>query len=112
MKRESLNLYSDVDLISFDLSRRLDFHLKGATLALAIKRGVFFEITYSTALTGPHCFLPFSIFNCVHTDSTTRRHLISNAMNIIRATNGKNIIITSEAKKALDIRNPYDIAAL
>lgn len=78
------------------MSRRLDFALKRPSVSQAIARGIHFEITYSTALK----------------DTSNRRHLISNAMTLVRATKGKNIIISSEAKVALDIRGPYDIMNL
>jgi len=78
------------------MSRRLDFALKRPSVSQAIARGIHFEITYSTALK----------------DTSNRSHLISNAMTLVRATKGKNIIISSEAKVALDIRGPYDIMNL
>jgi RNase P/RNase MRP subunit p30 len=45
-------------------------------------------------------------------DAASRRQLISNAQNLVRVTRGKNIIITSEAQKAMELRGPYDIVNL
>ncbi|ORY01412.1 ribonuclease P protein subunit p30 [Basidiobolus meristosporus CBS 931.73] len=86
----------EVDIISLELSTRLPFYLKHSTVGLAIERGIHFEISYSA---------------CIK-DSTARRHLISNAINLIRVTRGKNIIVTSEAQRAMELRGPYDIINL
>ena len=69
------------------------------TLSLAIQRGVKFEICYASAI--------------LATDGgASRRNLISNATQLIRATRGKGIIISSEAQKALACRGPWDIINL
>eukprot|EP00123_Amoebidium_parasiticum_P011525 comp20763_c0_seq1/m.27231 comp20763_c0_seq1/g.27231 ORF comp20763_c0_seq1/g.27231 comp20763_c0_seq1/m.27231 type:complete len:280 (-) comp20763_c0_seq1:272-1111(-) len=87
---------ADIDVISFDMAKRLPYFLKRPPVGQALERGIFFEICYSAALQ----------------DSTARRYLISNAQHIIRATQGRNIIISSQAAKALDLRGPYDIINL
>jgi len=86
----------DVDIISLDFSTRLPFYLKLPMVNLAIERGIHFEITYGASLR----------------DNSARKYLISNAANLVRVTRGKNIIISSEAQKALEIRGPYDIINL
>lgn len=40
----------DVDIITFDLSKRLPFRLKPALLQAAVKRGLHLEICYAAAL--------------------------------------------------------------
>ena len=40
----------DVDIIAFDLSKRLPFRLKPALLQAAVKRGLHLEICYAAAL--------------------------------------------------------------
>lgn len=45
-------------------------------------------------------------------DNNERRHLMSNALHLIRTTKGRNLIITSEARKAMEIRGPYDVVNL
>lgn len=88
----------DCDLISLDLSVRLPYHFKMKTLAAAIARGLRFEICYGPGVTG--------------SGMEARRNLIGNAMALIRATRGRGIIISSEAKRALAIRAPADVINL
>ena len=45
-------------------------------------------------------------------DSTAKRHLISNAVNLIRVTKGRNIIVSSQALNAMETRGPYDVTNL
>ncbi|RIB09478.1 RNase P subunit p30-domain-containing protein [Gigaspora rosea] len=86
----------EIDIISLEMGSRLTFYLKHSIVGLAIERGIFFEISYAPAIR----------------DSTSRRHLISNAQNLVRVSRGKNIIITSEAQRAMELRGPYDIVNL
>ncbi|CAG8538630.1 3081_t:CDS:2, partial [Scutellospora calospora] len=86
----------EIDLISLEMGSRLPFYLKHSIVGLAIERGIFFEISYAPAIR----------------DATSRRHLISNAQNLVRVSRGKNIIITSEAQRAMELRGPYDIINL
>jgi len=86
----------DVDIISLDMGQRIEYPLRHTTIKLAVDRGIHFEITLSDCLK----------------DSGCRRYLIYNAMNLVRVTRGKNIIISSAAEKLMDIRSPYDIANL
>jgi len=41
-----------VDIISFDLTEKLPFHLKRGPVTEAIKKGIMFEVTYSQAIEG------------------------------------------------------------
>lgn len=86
----------DVDIISLDMSGRMPFNIKHTTVGMAIARGVYFEITYSGSLR----------------DSNSRKYLISNAANLVRVTRGKNVLLSSQARRALDVRGPYDVANL
>lgn len=83
----------DCDIISLDLTQRFPFHFKFKTLSEAIKLGKKFEICYSQGLLG---------------DSMPRRTLISNATQLIRATRGRGLLISSEAKSAVHCRGPWD----
>ena len=89
----------ECDLISLDLSIRFPFYFKHTTLASALQRGVKFEICY-----GP------GILNS--DGGASRRNLISNATQLIRATRGRGIVISSEAKRALACRGPADVVNL
>ncbi|ORY80411.1 RNase P subunit p30-domain-containing protein [Protomyces lactucae-debilis] len=86
----------EVDIISIDLSQRLPYYLKHATLGSAISRGLFIEIAYAPSLT----------------DMSSRRQLLSNASAIVRASRGRGLLITSGATQALGLRSPYDIINL
>ncbi|WEW58438.1 RNA-binding RNA processing protein rpp1 [Emydomyces testavorans] len=88
----------DCDIISLDLSVRLPFHFKFKTLSAAISRGVRFEICYGPGVTG--------------SGLESRRNLIGNAIALVRATRGRGIIISSEAKQALGVRAPWDVINL
>ena len=69
------------------------------TLSLALQRGIKFEICYAAGV--------------LSTDGgLSRRNLISNATQLIRATRGRGIIISSEATKALACRGPLDVINL
>lgn len=69
------------------------------TLSLALQRGIKFEICYAAGVLGADGGL-------------SRRNLISNATQLIRATRGRGIIISSEAKRALACRGPWDVVNL
>ncbi|KAL2216300.1 putative ribonuclease P complex subunit Pop2 [Thermoascus aurantiacus ATCC 26904] len=88
----------DCDLISLDLSVRLPYHFKMKTLAAAVARGIRFEICYGPGVTG--------------SGLEARRNLIGNAMALIRATRGRGIIVSSEARRALGVRAPWDVINL
>lgn len=88
----------ECDLISLDLNCRLPFILRFKTMAAALQRGVRFEICYSGGVLGG--------------GPETRRNLISGATALIRATRGRGIIISSEAKNVLGLRGPWDVVNL
>lgn len=86
----------ECDLISLDLSTRFPFYFNHTTLGNALQRGIKFEVCYAPGL--------------LNSDGgVSRRNLISNATQIIRATRGRGLIISSEAKRALACRGPADI---
>ena len=62
-------------------------------LSEAIKSGKRFELSYAQGVMG---------------DSGMRRNLISNATQLIRASRGRGLIISSEAKAAVACRGPWD----
>lgn len=45
-------------------------------------------------------------------DESTRVVAMTNMVNIIKATGGKNLIVSSHAGEASKHRTPYDVAAL
>ncbi|KAF9894302.1 hypothetical protein FE257_007805 [Aspergillus nanangensis] len=88
----------ECDVISLDLSVRQPYHFKFKMLSAAIARGIRFEICYGPGVTG--------------SGLEARRNLIGNAMALIRATRGRGIIVSSEARRALGIRGPADVINL
>lgn len=89
----------DCDLISLDLTQRFAFHFSQfKLLSLAIDRGVKFEICYSPGI--------------LATDQNARRNLISNTIQILRATRGRGIVVSSESKRAIGCRSPWDVINL
>ncbi|KAJ3416642.1 Ribonuclease P protein subunit p30 [Chytridiales sp. JEL 0842] len=86
----------DVDIISLEMGTRLPFYIKATTVNQAIQRGIYFEVSY-----GP-----------MVRDSNARRHLITNTLSLVRVTKGKNIILSSEANRAMNIRGPHDLINL
>jgi len=85
----------DCDIISLNLAIRYPFPFKFKTFGSALDRGVKFEISYGPGMSSR--------------DSEARKNLIQNAANLVRATRGRGIIISSEASNALGCRAPHDI---
>lgn len=88
----------DCDIISMDMTQRLGFFFKFKMLSQAIERGIKFEICYSPGVMAK--------------DSSARRNLIMNTTQLIRASRGRGLIISSEAKSAVGCRAPWDIINL
>ncbi|PVI08114.1 PHP domain-like protein [Periconia macrospinosa] len=87
----------DVDIISLDLTQKFGTHFKFPMLGHAISKGIKIELCYGQAVLG---------------DAIAKRNLIGNATQLIRATRGRGLIISSEAKTLLAARAPGDIINL
>jgi ribonuclease P/MRP protein subunit RPP1 len=88
---------SEHSIISLDLTIRQPFFFKPVPLMTAVKRGVKIEICYAQA---------------TMEGLSARRYFISNVLEIIRATKGRGLILSSEAKSALGVRAPADVVNL
>ncbi|KFY78959.1 hypothetical protein V499_01998 [Pseudogymnoascus sp. VKM F-103] len=88
---------TDAALISLDLTQRFPFHFRPKPLMTAVKRGVRIELCYSQALQG---------------GSVDRRNVIMNVQSIVRATSGRGLVVSSEAKSVLGVRAPADVGNL
>ncbi|XP_014877462.1 ribonuclease P protein subunit p30 isoform X3 [Poecilia latipinna] len=86
--RPNTTEYRAFDLLAIQPTTEKLFH--------AIDRGVVFEVSYASALR----------------DSTMRRYTIANAVCLMESCKGKNVIVSSAAEKALELRGPYDIINL
>jgi RNase P/RNase MRP subunit p30 len=87
---------ADIDLISLEFDSRLPFYIKSSSVSLAMSKGIYFEISYAAAIS----------------DLNARKSLAINSKNLIRATKGKNIIISSNAQNAMQLRGPNDLMNL
>jgi len=118
---QSLN---DVAIISLDMSTRQPFVMRNKTCMVAVDRGVRFEICYSHAFQGP---APPQILGSKgatsngggggdagpgFADARARSAFIGNVISLIRATRGRGIILSSEARSVLGIRAPADVINL
>ncbi|RLN49306.1 hypothetical protein BBJ28_00007192 [Nothophytophthora sp. Chile5] len=65
-------------------------------IAAAIKRSIYFEITYTPCLG----------------DAAGRRYFFSNASNLVRLTGGKHLVFSSGATRDILLRSPYDIVTI
>ncbi|MCJ1310940.1 hypothetical protein MMC25_004608 [Agyrium rufum] len=91
----------ECDLISIDITIRYPFHFRPKTFAPVLNRGLKIELCYSGGVMG-----------AAGDALVARRNAIGNATEIIRATRGRGIVISSEAKKALGVRGPADVINL
>ncbi|KAL6887653.1 RNase P subunit p30 domain-containing protein [Trichoderma longibrachiatum] len=89
----------DIPLISLDMSQHFPFYFRPKPCMAAVSRGVRFELCYAQAL-GPAG------------DARARANFISNATSLVRATRGRGIVISSEAKSAFGLRAPADVVNL
>jgi len=86
----------DIDLITFDYTKKLPTFLKQKTLGAAIKKGVKFEITYGNFLQS----------------GTIRSQFINNSLNLIRASRNQNLVVSSGARSSIECRNFPDVVNL
>lgn len=89
--------YTDYSILSLDLTVRYTFHFKQKTLMTAVNRGVRIELCYAQLTMG---------------DANQRRNVIANVMSIVRATKGRGLVISSEARGVLGVRAPADVGNL
>ncbi|KAI9680108.1 MAG: hypothetical protein M1817_005125 [Caeruleum heppii] len=88
----------NISLISLDLTVRHPYYFKHSICRAAIARGIRFELCYAPGI--------------LASDSAARRNLIGNATQLIRATRGRGIVLSSEAKTAVGLRAPIDVVNL
>ncbi|KAF2772030.1 PHP domain-like protein [Teratosphaeria nubilosa] len=87
----------ECDIISLDLTQRLPYYFRYKMLSEAIKSGKRLEICYAQGLRG---------------DAAARRNLIANATQLIRASRGRGLVVSSEAGSAVGLRGPWDVVNL
>ncbi|KAF7543455.1 hypothetical protein G7Z17_g10729 [Cylindrodendrum hubeiense] len=94
---QSACIHLDIPLISLDLAQHFPFHFRPKNCMTAVTRGVRFEVCYAQALAA---------------DPRGRATFIGNVTNLVRATRGRGIILSSAAKDALSLRAPADVVNL
>ncbi|KAK3904747.1 RNase P subunit p30-domain-containing protein [Staphylotrichum tortipilum] len=95
-------------LVSLDLSAHLGWHVHHRTAMAAVQRGTRFEVCYSQAFgTGSGT----SGVGDVEA-ARQRANFIGNVQMLVRATKGRGIVLSSEARGALGLRAPADVVNL
>ncbi|KAL2199049.1 RNase P subunit p30-domain-containing protein [Corynascus similis CBS 632.67] len=89
-------------LVSLDLSSHLGWHLHHRTAMAAVQRGVRFEVCYAQA---------FGDANASDR-ARSRANFIGNLQALVRATKGRGVVVSSEARSALGLRAPADVVNL
>ncbi|KAK8134097.1 RNase P subunit p30 [Apiospora sp. TS-2023a] len=84
-------------LISLDLTQRFPFHFRPKPCMAAVSRGLRFEVCYGQSL---------------RADARMRAIWIGNLMELARATRGRGIVISSEARRVTELRGPADVVNL
>ncbi|ORY57186.1 RNase P subunit p30 [Pseudomassariella vexata] len=88
---------AEASLISPDFTQQFDFHFAPKTCMAAVNRGMRFEICYAQFLLA---------------DARGRSNFIGNVMSLMRATKGRGLVVSSEAKGVMGLRGPADVANL
>ncbi len=90
----------EASIISLDLSVPLGYHIAPRTAMAAVQRGLRFEICYGQAVQA-------------RGESTRARiNFIGNTLALLRATKGRGLMASSEARSALGLRGPADVVNL
>ena len=77
------------------MGEKIPFMLKRSPVFEAIRKGKFFEISLAPLF-----------------DANKKRICLTNCINVIKATKGKNLIVSSDASGTLYHRSGYDICSL
>ncbi|KAI0601447.1 RNase P subunit p30-domain-containing protein [Biscogniauxia sp. FL1348] len=98
----------EASLISLDLASRLPFYFRPKPCMAAVNRGVRFEVCYSQVLASPSS----SSSAASPPDARARATFIGNVAQLVRATRGRGIVLSSEARGVLGLRAPADVVNL
>lgn len=83
----------ECDVISLALDEKLPFILRQKSIHTFLARDGYFEIEFAPALR----------------DGSRRRCLLANAEQLLHATRGKNVFISSAARDPMEMRSPNDL---
>lgn len=99
-------------LISLDLSAHLGWHIHHRTAMAAVQKGVRFEVCYSQAFGGGGGGGGSAEGSGGVEAARQRANFIGNVQMLVRATKGRGIVLSSEARGALGLRAPADVVNL
>ena len=111
----------DIDIISIDVSQHLQFRPRRQLVQQAIARGVYFEMIYHGAYSRSTSTSNTSSSiggggggggGSNWSSGQALRYFLSNALQIVQATQGQNVILSSAATTSMDLRGPHDIMNL
>ncbi|KAH3676314.1 hypothetical protein WICMUC_002110 [Wickerhamomyces mucosus] len=80
----------DIDIITFDYNFKIPFFLKHKTIGGGIKKGIKFEICYSSLLS---------------LNSIEKQCFINNFLQLVRSSRNQNLIVSSNSENCLKLRN-------
>lgn len=95
--------WTEVSLISLDLSQRLPCHLRPKPCMAAVARGALFEVCYSQLVTSS---------GGAADRQRARATFVANVLELARATRGRGIVLSSEARGPGELRAPADVVNL
>lgn len=96
----------DIDLVSFNFSNKLPFFLKHKTVGSAIEKGIKFEICYSAVISGHESR------DQVMVAAMAKKNFFNGALQLIRASRSRGLVVLSGASEALQARGSFDVLAL
>lgn len=99
----------DVPIISLDMTQQFPFHFRPKPCMAAVSRGVRFEICYGQVVGGAGAGAGKTVSP---PDAKSRAAFIANVTQLVRATRGRGIIVSSEARNPLGLRAPADVINL
>ncbi|KAH8899293.1 RNase P subunit p30 [Thozetella sp. PMI_491] len=91
----------EASLITLDMTVPLGYHIAPRTAMAAVQRGARFEICYGQAVQSRG-----------EAHQRARSNFIANVLSLLRATKGRGIVVSSEARSALGLRGPADVVNL
>lgn len=100
----------DIDIVSLNLAQRLPFYLKHKTVCSGVDRGVHFELCYASLIGGPAGYTSNGSEMMLSTTAlAARKNFFSNALQLIRASRLRGLVVSSGATHPLQLRNSSDI---
>ena len=87
---------AEIDIISIDFAHRNNLSMNKKLLDEAVRRGIHFELQYAAFLHSP----------------AIRREMLNTTQVMLQFLRGRNVIITSAADSANQLRGPFDVMNL